>query len=97
VVLLRITAATADYAAAQLGNGLSPEAARVAAVEVAEELKAAAGSLRRLTRLGPAERRALAVELAEAGMSQREIAGRLGLSLRAVWGYLRHSTAVETP
>ena len=48
-----------------------------------------AEALRRLTRLGPAERRVLAVQLARLGWTRRAIAARLGVSERAVFGYLR--------
>jgi Homeodomain-like domain len=89
VAVLRLAEATAGYAAGQVGNGLGPEQARQAALDAAGELADMAATLRRLARPGPGDRRALAVELAADGLSQREIADRLGLSLRAVWGYLQ--------
>ena len=63
VGVLRLAESIAGYAAASIGNGLSPADARRAALDVAAELAAA---LRRLTRLDldPAQRRAMAVELA---------------------------------
>ena len=91
VTVLRVGESMCGYAAAQLANGLSPEQARQAALDVAAELEITAGKLRRLAlaRLDPAERRALVVELASTGMSQRQIAVRVGRSKRTVWGYLR--------
>ena len=102
VTTLEVAGAIASYAARQIGNGLSPEAARLAAIEAAAELEAASVTLRRLT--GPAEYRAvspaacralsaagrgaLAVEPTAAGMTQREAAARLGVSPRRVWDYL---------
>ena len=58
------------YAAASIGNGLSPDDARRAALDVAAELAELAAALRRLTRLDldAAQRRALAVELAASGL-----------------------------
>jgi hypothetical protein len=50
---------------------------------------------RRLTRLGPDERRVLAARLAGLDFGRREIAARLGVSERAVWGYLRPGPAHE--
>ena len=88
VNMLRITEATARYAAVQLSNGIDPGEARATALFVAGELELMAESLRRLTRLGPAERRVLAVQLAGLGWSKRAIAARLGVSERAVWGYI---------
>jgi DNA-directed RNA polymerase specialized sigma24 family protein len=86
---LRVAEATIVYAQRQIGNGLSPAQARQAALEAAGELEVLAGELRRAIRLGPAERRVLARQLAALGMSRREVAARLGVSERAVWGYLR--------
>ena len=80
------------YAAGQLADGLGPEAARRAALDVAAELEATAGVLRRLARPDAGERderRALAVELAGAGMSHQQIARQLGVSTGTVWGDLR--------
>lgn len=85
---LRLAGSLCIYCADQLGNGLSAEDARLATVEAAAELAEAAAVLRRLARLDPAGRRALAVQLAGAGMGQTEIAVRLGVSQRTVWGYL---------
>lgn len=89
-VLLRITAATADYAAGQLADGLSPAQARAAVVEAAGELEAAAAGLRRLAQLSHADRRRLALMLTGAGVPRREIAMRLGCSERSVFRYLGH-------
>jgi predicted transcriptional regulator len=44
--------------------------------------------LRRLARLTPADRRALAAELGGDGMNQRQIARTLGVSTRRAWDYL---------
>jgi DNA-directed RNA polymerase specialized sigma24 family protein len=85
---LRLIAVVAVYAAGQLADGLGPEAARRAALEMAAELEACASSLRRLTRLRPAERRALAVQLAGLGLSTQEIARQLGVTDRAVRYYI---------
>jgi DNA-binding NarL/FixJ family response regulator len=87
---LRIASDIARYSAEQIGNGLSPQAARQAAIETAGELQLVVSTLRRLTRLdlNSAERRALAVELAATGMSQRQIAVQVGRSKRRVWSYL---------
>jgi Homeodomain-like domain len=89
---LRIASDIARYSAEQIGNGLSPRAARQAAIETAGELEAAAGLLRRLTRPPPERRadarRALAAELAASGVPQRQIAVQVGRSKRTVWGYL---------
>lgn len=82
--LLRLAAVTVDYTLRELGNGLDPEQARVAAIEAAAELSAVSEELRRLTRLGPAERRTLARQLTSLGMTQREAAARLGVSERTV-------------
>ena len=90
---LRIAAASAEYASRAVADGLSPEAARQAALDAAAELEVIAGTLRRLTRPRPdldaAGRRALAVALAGRGLSQRQIAARVGRSERRVWDYLR--------
>ena len=95
--LLRLVESGAGYAAAQLSDGLSPDAAREAALEMAEELSAAAGSLRRLALPelpvpdGLAERRALAVRLAGWGMSEARIAVWVGRSKTTVHDYLRQA------
>lgn len=86
--MLRITECTARYAASQLANGLTPEQARAVALETAAELSMAAEALRRLTRLGVSERRALARQLANLGLPTREIAMRLGVCDRAVRYYV---------
>jgi DNA-directed RNA polymerase specialized sigma24 family protein len=86
---LRLTAGLAAYAAAQLADGLDPGRARQAALETAGELEAVASSLRRLTRLRPGERRALARQLAGLGLSTQQIARQLGVSDRAVRYYVR--------
>jgi hypothetical protein len=90
VDMLRLAESIAGYAAAQLANGLSPEQARRAALDAAGELDAVAVHLRRLAqpRLDVAERRALAAELAESGMSARQIAGQIGVTPSTVWDYL---------
>jgi hypothetical protein len=88
VTLLQITECTARYAASQLGNGASPEEARATALFVAGELAETAAALRRLTRLGPAERRALAAQLAALGMGPARIAARLGVSERCARYYV---------
>jgi DNA-binding CsgD family transcriptional regulator len=86
---LRIAASLAMYAAEQIGNGLTPEAARAAVMDAAGELAAVSVSLRRLARLSARERAALAGHLAALGMSDPQIAARLGVSIHTVWGY-RH-------
>ena len=92
---LTIASALAAYAAGQIGNGLSPEEARRAAVDAAAELENLAGNLRRLARtaprLDPAGRRALAVDLAASGLSQRAIAARLGVTKKVIWDDLRRA------
>jgi DNA-directed RNA polymerase specialized sigma24 family protein len=85
---LRVAEAVARYGAEAVGNGLGPEESRRAVVEVAAELEAIAGTLRRLARSGrldPAGRRALVVQLAADGMSQRAIGRAVGVSKRTVW------------
>jgi hypothetical protein len=89
VATLRVAEATCAYAAAQLADGLSPEQARAAAAEMAGVLAATAEALRRSVRLGLAERRVLARQLAGLGLSKHEVAVRLGVSDRAVFGYLQ--------
>jgi DNA-directed RNA polymerase specialized sigma24 family protein len=79
-----VAGGTIGYAVAQLSDGLSPEQAREAAVEAAVELEAVAAALRRLTRMGPADRRRLARLMVGSGMTQREVAVRLGVAERTV-------------
>jgi hypothetical protein len=86
---LRIGASLCEYTAEQVGNGLTPQDARRAVVEVAAELADLAEQLRRLARLRPADRRSLAAAWAGLGMSRTEIARRLGVSDRAVYYYVR--------
>ena len=82
VATLRLAEAVARYAADQMANGLAPEQARAAAIDAAGELAELAALLRKLTRLGPAERRELALELGGLGWDKHRIAVRLGLSDR---------------
>ena len=89
VATLRLAEAVARYAADQVADGLSPAEARQAAIDAAGELAGLAALLRKLTRLGPAERRSLTRQLTALGMSQREVADRLGISLRTAWAYAR--------
>ena len=89
VTMLQVGECTCRYAASVLANGTGPDEARATALFVAGELELMAEALRRLTRLGPAERRVLAVQLARLGWTRRAIAARLGVSERAVFGYLR--------
>jgi Homeodomain-like domain-containing protein len=94
VDVLTIASAIADYGARSIGNGLGPDEARRAAVEVAVELEHVAATLRRLARtdrLDPAGRRALAAELAADGISQRQIAARLGVTKKVIWDDLRRA------
>jgi predicted transcriptional regulator len=88
VALLNVAGGMMHYAVRQLGNGLPPEQARVVAVEAAGELAVVAVELRKLTRLGPAERRALAVQLVALGVPRHEVAIRLGVSDVTVRNYL---------
>ena len=87
---LRLAEAVAGYAAGQVSDGLSPAEARRAVIEAAGALAALSAALRRLAWLDddPAERRAVARELAALGMSRRDVADRLGVSETAVRGYL---------
>ena len=85
---LRLTATLISYAATQLADGLNPQQARRAALETAAELEAVAASLRRLTRLPPAQRRILARQLAQLGRPTQEIARQVGVSERSVRYYL---------
>jgi DNA-binding NarL/FixJ family response regulator len=87
--VLRVAASISSYSAAQLGNGLSPEQARRAVVEVAGELAVVAGQLRRLVRLPARERAAEARRLAALGVGTMEIAARLGVSPTTVHYYRR--------
>jgi hypothetical protein len=96
VNVLRIVECTARYGASQLANGIGPGEAREVAVFVAGELELVAEALRRLTRLEAGERRVMAVKLAGLGFGRREIAARLGVSERAVFGYL-HGAEEPTP
>jgi hypothetical protein len=84
---LRIAAAMALYAAGQIGNGISPEAARAAVVDAAGELALAAVRLRTLARLPARQRAALAASLAAQGMGTQEIATRLGVCAHTAWHY----------
>ena len=93
---LTIASDLAAYAAGQIGNGLSPEQARRAAIDAAAELENLAGTLRRLARLDrpdPAGRRRLVADLAASGMSQRRIAAAVGVSKRTVFDDLRATPA----
>lgn len=58
--MLVVAQSTVGYAITQLSDGLAPQAAREAAIEAAAELEAVAAALRRLTRMGPSDRRRLA-------------------------------------
>ena len=78
VAMLRLGEMMCGYAAAQLGDGLPPEQARLAAVEVASELAEVAAALRRLARLSASERRLLVHRLTGLGLSRVEVARRLG-------------------
>ena len=89
LTVLQIAEATARYGASVLANGSGPVEARAAAVEVAAELSMAAEALRRLTRLGPSERRARARQLAALGWPKHRIAVQLGVSDVTVFNYLR--------
>lgn len=89
VATLRLAEAVARYAADQVANGLAPEQARAAAIDAAGELAELAALLRKLTRLGPAKRRELALELGGLGWDKQRIAVRLGLSDRTVRYYFR--------
>jgi DNA-directed RNA polymerase specialized sigma24 family protein len=91
VGVLRVGASVCAYAAASIVNGLGPAEARRAALDAAVELAGLAGALRRLARLDldRAQRRAVAVELAASGISQRQIADLLGVHRKTVWSDLR--------
>jgi hypothetical protein len=88
VTALAVADATITYTLRQLANGLSPEQARSAALEMAAELEAVAADLRRLTRMRPADRRVRARYLAGLGVTQAEIARQLGVSYTAVRYYV---------
>jgi Homeodomain-like domain len=91
VAMCRLAECTARYAARELGNGLGPAEARQTALFVAAELDALAESLRKLTRMSGPERRRIARSLAALGWSRQRIAVRLGVSPRAVYGYLHRA------
>ncbi len=96
MTLLRVGEDTCAYAAGQLGNGLAPREARLAALQAAKELVAVAEGLRRAVRLSRPERRALAVHLTAMGrMSRRQVADCLGVSERTVWRYLEEAAAAR--
>lgn len=76
-------------------TAVPPAEARGAAMEAAAELAVVADTLRRLTRFGPAERRALAAKLAGLGWTRRQIAERLGVGERAVRTYLRRGPSMS--
>jgi DNA-binding NarL/FixJ family response regulator len=86
---LRVGEAVCAYARQQLlAGGLSPEEARTLALETAAALAQLADSLRTLTRLGIAERRALARSLANLGTPTKQIAQQLGTCDRTVRYYV---------
>jgi DNA-directed RNA polymerase specialized sigma24 family protein len=89
VDVLRVAEAMAGYAAGQVGNGLAPAGARLAAVEAAGELAEVASALRRLARLSTSERSALVRHLTALGFSRVEVARRAGVSERTVYRCLR--------
>ena len=103
VAELRIAGGVAWYAAAVIGDGVSPRQAEAAAAEAAAELEATARKLRRLTGrpVTPAEVRSLdkaarcelAAELTAAGLSRREVAGARRASPDGARRYLRRSAA----
>jgi hypothetical protein len=84
---LKITAAMCQYASVQVGNGMRPEEARDALVDLAGELARTAVLLRRLARLSARERAAQARRLAGLGMGTQEIATRLGVCAHTAWHY----------
>jgi hypothetical protein len=96
VTMLQIAECTCRYAAGQLGDGITPEQARETALFVAGELAAVADGLRRLTRLDPAARRALAVQLGNLGVPTIEIARRLGVDPRCVRYYVAGRRGADT-
>ncbi len=89
VTQLRTAEATAAYAARQLGNGLSPREAQVAALVVAAELENVARGLRRLAAMPAAQRRPVTAALVEDGMSQKQAGLLLGVSTTCVQKDLR--------
>ena len=93
--MLRIAECTCRYGASVLANGADPAEARAAALECAAELTVVADTLRRLTRLGPADRRALAGRLAALGWTVRQIAQRLGVGEATVRTYLRRGPSTS--
>ena len=89
---LRFIESGAGYAAGQLANGLTPEQAQEAVLEMAAELSRTAehlGGLAGESRLPDVDRRALATWLSGLGVPRREIAGRLGVPVGVVKNYLR--------
>ena len=88
-MILQVGEATCRYGASVLLNGAGPAEAREAAIECAAELSVIAEALRKAVRLGPAERRARAVQLAALGWSRPRIAVQLGISERVLRNYLR--------
>ena len=89
VAELRLAESLCGYAAAQLANGLSPEQARLAALETAGELTAIAAVVRRAAWTTTADRRRLAAMWAGRGLPTKAIADRLGVSDWTVRAYLR--------
>jgi hypothetical protein len=96
--LLAVIASTSGYASHQLSNGLSPQQAKRATAEAADELEAAADRLRMLLRSGlhqkhelVQQRRQTARRLADAGVGRAEIARRLGVCERTAWRYAGRS------
>ena len=87
--LLAIAECGCRYAAGQLANGIGPAEARGVAGEMAAELSVVARELRRLTRMGPDERRAQARHLAALGWPTGRIAMQLGVCDRTVRYYVR--------
>lgn len=88
VGVLVVAQSTVGYAITQLSDGLTPQEAREAAIEAASELEAVAAALRRLTRMGPGDRRRLALLMIAGGMTRREAGVRLGVSERTIRYYL---------
>lgn len=89
VAQLRVGAAACSYAARQLGDGLSPCEAQMAALVIAAELENVAGALRRLAAMPPAQRRPVTAGLVADGMSQAQAAHLLGVSTTCVQKDLR--------
>ena len=86
---LRLAESMCAYAADQIGNGLTPEQARDAALETAGELVAVAAVVRRAAWTTTADRRRLAAMMAGRGLPTGQIAARLGVSDWTVRSYLR--------